>query len=91
MKIKALVTLVSAMMFFGALCAPTFLVPVAEAKCIYCNSDNIGDCSAAPYNDKSNPKRKHKHHPEGKKCVWCKLENNPQSCSHSPDGKHQEK
>ena len=87
MKIKALAL---AMMLFGMLCASVVFVPnVAEAKCIYCGSNNTGDCGKAPSSDKSNPKRKHKHEANGKNCVWCQQVGALQSCSHSPDGKHQ--
>ena len=86
MKIKALIF---ALMFFGAICASAVYVPDAEAKCIYCGSENKGDCGKAPHNDSSNPKRKHKHHSDGRTCVWCKISSPTETCSDSPTGKHQ--
>jgi len=86
MKIKALIF---ALMFFGAICASAVYVPDAEAKCVYCGSEDRGDCGRAPQNDKSNPKRKHKHQADGKHCVWCKQNPPTDSCHHSPTGKHQ--
>ena len=46
-KIKALLF---ALMFFGAICALAVYVPDAEAKCIYCGSENKGDCGKALHN-----------------------------------------
>jgi len=86
MKIKALLF---ALMFFGAICASAVYVPDAEAKCVYCGSDNTGDCSKAPSSDSSNPKRKHKHQADGKNCIWCKTNPATESCGDSPTGKHQ--
>ena len=89
MKIKALLF---ALMLFGAVCAQTFGVPDADASgtvCRYCKSPNRGDCGQAPLNDRGNPQRKHKHRSNGKNCVWCGLQNNPLSCSFSPDGEHE--
>ena len=86
MKIKALIF---ALMFFGATCVSAVYAPDAEAKCVYCGSENMGGCSKAPYNDKSNPKRYHRHQADGKKCVWCKTNDPRDSCHLSPTGKHQ--
>ena len=86
MKIKALIF---ALMFFGVTCTSAFFVPDAEAKCVYCGNDYTGDCGKAPQNDKSNPKRKHKHESNGKNCIWCKQLGTLQSCRIAADGKHQ--
>jgi hypothetical protein len=90
MKIKVLAL---ALMFFGALFASSLYVTDTEASsktvCIYCKNPNYGDCGSAPLSSPDNPKRMHKHQSNGKNCVWCGMQNNPQSCRLSPNGQHQ--